>query len=92
VLRVASRLVPSPHVHSSALRQGGSPSAGQADYGTRTPFRAAGFLFLGAGNSTFGTANADIAALLIALYPQLPLHTCDNSCHLQVRGRAYGVG
>jgi len=53
------------------------------------PCARAGFLFLGAGNATFGTSNSAIAALLIALHPRLPLNMLDNSCHLQVRvGRA----
>jgi len=50
---------------------------------------AAGFLFLGAGNATFGTSNSAIAALLIALHPRLPLNTLDNSCHLQAFRHLY---
>jgi anaphase-promoting complex subunit 1 len=48
--------------------------------------QALGFLFLGAGNSTFQTSNEAIAALLISVYPRLPVSTADQRCHLQVRG------
>lgn len=46
--------------------------------------QAIGFLFLGAGNSTFQTSNEAIAALLISVYPRLPTTTTDQRCHLQV--------
>ena len=45
---------------------------------------ALGFLFLGAGNATFGSSNSAVAALLIALFPRFPHSPADNCCHLQV--------
>lgn len=61
------------------------------DYGAHMAINmAAGFLFLGAGNYTFETTNAGVAALLIALFPRLPTSTMDHQCHLQVRGMVKG--
>ena len=51
---------------------------------------AIGFLFLGAGTATLGRSNADIAALLIAVFPRFPDSSSDNRYHLQVRAEKGG--
>ncbi|GAU25520.1 hypothetical protein TSUD_280050, partial [Trifolium subterraneum] len=50
---------------------------------------ATGFLFLGGGMRTFSTNSSSIAALLITLYPRLPMGPNDNRCHLQAFRHLY---
>ncbi|KAL6755304.1 hypothetical protein V8C86DRAFT_3027443 [Haematococcus lacustris] len=50
---------------------------------------ALGFLFLGAGNVTFGTSNTAVAALLVSLFPHLPSSTTDHQRHLQALRHMY---
>jgi len=45
---------------------------------------ALGFLFLGGGGRTFGTDDASVAALVVALFPRFPMSPTDQRCHLQV--------
>ena len=44
---------------------------------------AIGFLFLGGGAYTLGTSNQAIAALVISMFPKMPLDANDNKFHLQ---------
>jgi hypothetical protein len=46
---------------------------------------ALGFLFLGGGARTFGTDDASVAALVVALFPRFPMSPTDQRCHLQAR-------
>ncbi|XP_031485584.1 anaphase-promoting complex subunit 1 isoform X2 [Nymphaea colorata] len=63
---------------------------GQMNYGFQMAVSLAiGFLFLGGGMHTFSTGNTSIAALLIALYPRLPVGPHDNRCHLQAFRHLY---
>ncbi|CAN6469882.1 unnamed protein product [Victoria cruziana] len=63
---------------------------GQMNYGLQMAVSlAVGFLFLGGGMRTFSTGNTSIAALLIALYPRLPVGPHDNRCHLQAFRHLY---
>ncbi|XP_047316183.1 anaphase-promoting complex subunit 1 [Impatiens glandulifera] len=63
---------------------------GHTNYGTQMAVSlAVGFLFLGGGVRTFSTSNSSIAALLIALYPRLPMGPNDNRCHLQAFRHLY---
>lgn len=63
---------------------------GQSSYGFQMAVSlATGFLFLGGGMRTFSTNSSSIAALLITLYPRLPMGPNDNRCHLQAFRHLY---
>ena len=67
------------------LSQGAQNTAGAVFFGNHiATSMALGFLFYGAGTRTFGTSKASVAALVISLFPRLPLSPTDNRCHLQV--------
>ncbi|CAB3997180.1 Anaphase-promoting complex subunit 1 [Paramuricea clavata] len=50
---------------------------------------AIGFLFLSAGRSTLSTSGPAIAALVCSLFPQFPITSSDNRCHLQALRHLY---
>uniref|UniRef100_A0A1D1Y4T9 Anaphase-promoting complex subunit 1 n=2 Tax=Anthurium amnicola TaxID=1678845 RepID=A0A1D1Y4T9_9ARAE len=73
------------------LRSRGSTD-GHISYGIQMAVNLAiGFLFLGGGMQTFSTANSAIAALLITLYPRLPIGPNDNRCHVQAFRHLYVI-
>lgn len=52
---------------------------------------AIGFVFLGGGSLSFGTDDAAIAALVVALFPRLPDSTTDQRSHLQAFRHLYAL-
>lgn len=67
------------------MSQGPFNTAGAVFYGNHVAISMClGFLFYGAGSKTFSTSKSSVAALVISLFPRLPLSPSDNRCHLQV--------
>lgn len=50
---------------------------------------ALGLLFLGGGRATLARSKKAIAALVVSLYPMMPLNTADNKYHLQAFRHLY---
>lgn len=50
---------------------------------------ALGLLFLGGGRATLSRSKEAIAALVVSLYPMMPLNTADNKYHLQAFRHLY---
>jgi hypothetical protein len=50
---------------------------------------ALGLLFLGGGRATLARSKEAIAALVVSLYPMMPLNTADNKYHLQAFRHLY---
>lgn len=67
-------------------------NTGAVTYGSHMAVSMAiGFLFLGGGSQSFGTDDAAIASLLIALFPRFPDFTSDQRSHLQAFRHLYAL-
>jgi anaphase-promoting complex subunit 1 len=79
-------------LHPTVTVAGPPPHGSARNYGSHLAMSMAlGLLFMGGGRCTFGTDNASVAALVIALYPHFPVSTSDNRCHLQVRADPHHI-
>lgn len=59
-------------------------------YGTHASFgMAIGLLFLGGGKCTLGNSPRDVAMLIAAFYPHMPVNSSDNQYHLQALRHLY---
>lgn len=72
------------------FRQLNARCAAEISYGIHMAVHMAiGFLFMGGGTLSFGTSNADIAALVTAIFPRFPFASSDNQYHLQAFRHLY---
>ena len=72
------------------LRQLNARCAPEVSYGIHMAVHMAiGFLFMGGGTLSFGTSNADIAALVTSIFPRFPFGAADNQYHLQAFRHLY---
>lgn len=61
-------------------------------YGNHMAYASAiGLLFLGGGSCTLGNEPSDIAALIISMFPRVPIFTHDNRYHLQALSHLYAL-
>jgi anaphase-promoting complex subunit 1 len=61
-------------------------------YGNHMAYASAiGLLFLGGGSCTLGNEPSDIAALVVSMFPRVPIFTHDNRYHLQALPHLYAL-